>query len=118
MNTTNDDLEKAPMDQASEQRLKELLRGAVKEPEEGAVPDVLGGVQRKLRARSGGKFYDDVWSTARHTPVTTYFITSLLMLFVLAVAYFILRPLSGQPEPVRNQPAPVEIIAPLPHTPK
>jgi len=32
------------------------------------------------------------------------------MLAVLAVSYLLLSPLVGSPQPVRNQPAPVQII--------
>jgi hypothetical protein len=103
------------MDPAAEQRLKELLRGAVSEHrDEEQVPDVLEGVQRKLRVRSGGKFYGDLWSTARYAPVSFFLFTSLIMLAVLVVAYFVLQPLAGSPEPVRNQPVPVEVVAPMP----
>jgi hypothetical protein len=117
MSTSKSDSDGTELDPASEQRIKELLRGVVtKEREEPEVPDVLGGVQEKLRIRSGGKFYDDAWSTARHAPVSFYFITSVIMLAILAVSYFILQPLSGRPETVRNQPADVEVVAPLPRS--
>ena len=119
MSTTNHDVEKAGMDEAAERSLKYLLRGAVDESlNEEPVPDVLGGVQQKLRLRSGGKFYDDAWSTARHAPVSTYLITSLIMLAVLGISYFVLQPLAGRPEPVRNQPTPVEVIVPAPRSAK
>jgi hypothetical protein len=115
MSPSKSDIPEPGMDPAAEQRLKELLRGAVTENHDAEqVPDVLEGVQQKLRLRSGGKFYDDAWSTARHAPVSLYLITSLMMLFVLAVAYVVLQPLAGRPEPVRNQPVPVEVIAPPP----
>jgi hypothetical protein len=116
MTTRERETENTGLDSAAEQRIKDLLRdvaedevatGAVRAPR-----DLLLGVQHKLRVRSGGKFYEEGWSTARHGPIATYLITSLLMLAVLAVAYVILQPLSGRPEPVRNQPAPVEVIAP------
>lgn len=88
--------------------LRSLLRGALRE--EGPAPDVLAGVQKKLRERSRGKFYADGWSTAKHPPLNTYLVTSLLMLAVLVISYALLSPLVGSPEPVRNQPAPVQII--------
>jgi predicted PurR-regulated permease PerM len=50
----------------------------------GDAPDVLAGFQKKVRERSDGKFYADGWSTARHPPVNTYLVTSILMLFLLA----------------------------------
>jgi hypothetical protein len=115
MSTSKSDIPESDLDPAAEQRIKELLRGVVGENHDEEMPDVLGGVQQKLRVRSGGKFYDDAWSTARHAPVSFYFITSVLMLAVLAVSYFVLQPLSGRPETVRNQPAAIEVVAPPPH---
>lgn len=87
-----------------------LKGGAVEE----APPDVLAGVQKKLRERSGGKFYEDGWSTSRHPPINTYLITSLMMLAILGLIYVLLAPLSGEPVPVENTPQPVQIISPAP----
>jgi hypothetical protein len=99
-----------PSETASEpdDSLRSMLRGAMRE--EGPAPDVLAGVQKKLRERSKGKFYADGWSTAKHPPLNTYLITSLLMLAVLVISYALLSPMVGSPEPVRNQPAPVQVI--------
>ena len=91
-----------------EDALRSILRGALRE--EGPAPDVLLGVQKKLRERSGGKFYADGWSTAKHPPLNTYLVTSLLMLAVLVISYALMSPLVGSPVPVRNQPAPVQLI--------
>lgn len=113
MSPSNHDAETPSLNPEAEQRLKDLLRGAMSDDAQTeSIPDVLEGVQQKLRIRSGGKFYDDAWSTTRHAPVSTYLITSLIMLFVLGVSYFVLQPLSGRPEPVRNLPTPIEVIAP------
>jgi hypothetical protein len=92
-------------------RMQRLLRGALDETSDGS-PDVLRGVQKKLRERSGGKFYADGWTTARHAPVSTYFVTSLLMLAFMAFVYFVLHPLAGAPSMVRSVPVPVEVVAP------
>src|SRR3954467_10743737 len=92
----------------AEESVRSMLRGALRE--EGPPPNVLAGVQKKIRERSNGKFYADGWSTAKHPPLNTYLITSLLMLAVLGLSYALLSPLSGSPEPVRNQPAPVQLI--------
>ena len=91
-----------------EDSLRSMLRGALRD--ETPAPDVLAGVQKKIRERSKGKFYADGWSTAKHPPMNTYLVTSLLMLAVLVVSYALLSPLSGSPEPVRNQPVPVQLI--------
>src|SRR5450432_4926151 len=88
--------------------LRSMLRGALRE--ETPPPDMLAGVQKKIRERSRGKFYADGWSTAKHPPFNTYLVTSLLMLAVLGVSYALLSPLVGSPVPVRNQPIPVQLI--------
>jgi hypothetical protein len=88
-----------------EESLRELVRGVLKgsDPE---APDVLRGVQRKLRARSGGKFYADAWSTARHPPIAFYLLTSLLMLLIVLFVYLVLSPTSGAAVHVDNTIAP------------
>ena len=53
-------------------------------------PDLLRGVQKKLRQRSRGKFYADGWSTSQSR--INYVLVALLMLIVIAVAYFALAP--------------------------
>ncbi|MET0795143.1 MAG: hypothetical protein ABW061_26730 [Polyangiaceae bacterium] len=92
----------------AEESVRSMLRGALRE--EAPPPNVLAGVQKRIRERSRGKFYADGWSTAKHPPLNTYLVTSLLMLAVLGVSYMLLSPLVGSPEPVRNQPAPIQII--------
>src|SRR5438105_15191506 len=83
-----------------EEDLGAALSSALKGGGEGGpTPDVLAGFQRKLRERSGGKFYEDGWSTSRHPPVNTYLMTSLLMLAVLGLIYALLAPLEGEPLP-------------------
>ena len=89
--------------------LRSALKGGTTED---APPDVLAGFQKKLRERSGGKFYEDGWSTSRHPPINTYLITSLMMLAILGLIYALLAPLSGEPVPVENTPQPVQIISP------
>jgi hypothetical protein len=89
--------------------LRSALKGGASEE---APPDVLAGFQKKLRERSGGKFYEDGWSTSRHPPKATYLITSLMMLAVLGIIYALLAPLSGEPVPVENTPQPIQVISP------
>ena len=102
-------------DEAEGDELAASLRSALKGgASEEAPPDVLAGFQKKLRERSGGKFYEDGWSTSRHPPINTYLITSLMMLAILGVIYALLAPLSGEPLPVENTPQPVQIISPAP----
>jgi hypothetical protein len=92
----------------------ELLSALKGSSAEEPPPDVLAGFQKKLRERSGGKFYEDGWSTSRHPPKSTYLITSLIMLAVLGLIYALLAPLSGEPVPVENEPQPVQLISPRP----
>jgi len=95
-----------------DERLRSALRGALRVS--GTAPDVLAGFQKKVRERSEGKFYADGWSTARYPPINTYLVTSLMMLLALGVIYALLAPISGKAERVKNQPAPVNVVAPAP----
>lgn len=79
--------------------LKRLMRRAF--DEERLEVDVLGGVQKRLRERSGGKFYKDGWSTSRHPPFSTYFITALLMLATVVLLYVMIAPVVPDPIPGR-----------------
>ena len=74
--------------------LKEALRGALQPPPGSVAPNLLSGVQRRLRIRSRGKFYGDGWSTAE-SPKTTYLVTSIVMLVLIAVVFLILVPWSS-----------------------
>ena len=53
--------------------------------------DLLPGVQRRIRERSRGRFYGDGWSQ-RGSATSTYVVTSLLMLVILVIVYFVLVP--------------------------
>jgi hypothetical protein len=103
-------------DEQSEEQLRKLVKGALRDGDAGA-PDVLGGVQRKLRERSRGKFYADGWSTTRHPPIATYLLTSLLMLAIVVVVYALLSPLAGEPE-AAPEIAPVRVVPPRTLTPE
>ncbi len=107
MSETSDDVP-----DVEDERMRTALRSALRS--EGEAPDVLAGFQKKVRERSEGKFYADGWSTARHPPVNTYFVTGILMLLALGVIYALLAPLSGQPSRVENEAAPVNVVAPAP----
>src|SRR5215207_5326984 len=74
--------------------LKDLLRGALRPPPGSVAPSLLRGVQRKIRRRSRGKFYGDGWSTAR-SPRSTYLVTSLVMLALVVLVFFVLVPWGG-----------------------
>ena len=70
----------------SARSVRELLRGAAQQ-DEAPVPDVLEGVQRKIRMRSRGKYFDDGWSTARQPPIPTFLVTSLVMLAIVVIIF-------------------------------
>jgi hypothetical protein len=73
--------------------VRELLRGALAPPP-AAPPNLLRGVQRRLRTRSRGKFYADGWSTSR-SPRSLYLATSLVMLALIAFVFLVLIPWGG-----------------------
>ncbi len=77
-------------DSVDDDDVRDMVRSALRAPPQ-ARPNVLGGVQRKLRKRSQGKFYADGWSTSG-SPKTTYFVTSLVMLVIVIALYFALAP--------------------------
>jgi hypothetical protein len=70
-----------------EQKIRSILRrsrlGKVHEV------DLLSGVQRRIRDRSRGRFYRDGWSRA---VTSTHVMTSILMLIILLLVYFVLLP--------------------------
>jgi hypothetical protein len=53
-------------------------------------PNLLRGVQRKIRQRSRGKFFADGWSTSQSR--VSYALVAAIMLVIIAVAYFALGP--------------------------
>jgi hypothetical protein len=71
--------------------MKDLLRSALAPPKGAVAPELLQGVQRRLRRRSKGKFYGDGWSTAR-APRSTYLVTSLVMLVLIGFVFLVLVP--------------------------
>ena len=88
----DDDL--PPEQMLDEVDVRDLLRGALRPPPGSVAPSLLRGVQRRIRTRSRGKFYGDGWSTSR-TPRSTYMMTSLIMLALLALMFLVLIPWSG-----------------------
>ncbi len=71
--------------------MREILRSALA-PQKGAgPPELLRGVQRRIRQRSRGKFYGDGWSTAK-SPRFNYLLTASVMLLPIVLVYLVLRP--------------------------
>ncbi len=85
------DLDEDAQSVLDEVDVRDLLRSALAPPPGAVAPDLLHGVQRKLRRRSRGKFYGDGWSTAR-SPRSTYLFTSLLMLALIGFVFLVLIP--------------------------
>jgi hypothetical protein len=71
--------------------MRDLLRSALAPPPGAVAPELLRGVQRRIRRRSRGKFYGDGWSTAR-APRSTYLVTSVLMLVLIGLVFLVLVP--------------------------
>ena len=69
-------------------------------------PDLLGGVQRRLQKRSGGRFYADGWS--RLVGVLPLELLATLVLVALVVAYAAMTMVSARPAP-----APAPVTAPV-----
>ncbi|MBV9946848.1 MAG: hypothetical protein JOZ69_08380 [Myxococcales bacterium] len=73
----------------------EAVRRLVKRAFSGDVvahetPDILRGVQRRLRRRSRGKFFADGWSTSQARQA--YVLVALVTLLLVAMAYYALSP--------------------------
>lgn len=103
--SSRDDLVDAPASEESADELdamaeldeidiRELMRHALEAPPKAEPPDLLKGVQRRIRTRSRGKFYADGWSTAR-APRSTYLVTSVLMLVLIGFVFLVLIPWGG-----------------------
>lgn len=83
------DIEPAP-DSRDDEAIRSLLKKSFVEPQNVKVPDLVTGVQRKLRKRSRGKFYADGWSTT--SSKANYALVAVAMLLIVALAYFVLGP--------------------------
>jgi hypothetical protein len=119
MSKPEDDSLDAPMSTADDVGAESIRRLVQKSSRlDEASPNLVLGFQRKLRARSRGKFYADGWSTSREPPIMTYLITSLLMLALIFAAYATMRPLLGHPILVPMTPAPVQVLPPPKQAPK
>ncbi len=76
--------------------VRDLLRAALEPPPPKAKDEAqrLKGVQKRIRLRSKGKFYSDGWSTSR-SPRSTYLVTSIFMLVLIAFVFLVLIPWSN-----------------------
>jgi hypothetical protein len=91
--TDKDDAPPPDPQSESEESTQESIRSILRRAKIRRAPevDLLNGVQRRIRERSRGRFYADGWSR-RTSPTSTYIVTSLLMLIILSLVYFVLLP--------------------------
>jgi hypothetical protein len=77
--------------------MKALLKRSLGAPEkvDRDSPDLLRGVQTKIRRRSKGKFYGDGWSTAQSR--INYVLIAILMLVLVGVVWFAMGPVGFAP---------------------
>jgi|HubBroStandDraft_6_1064221.scaffolds.fasta_scaffold2283834_2 hypothetical protein len=59
------------------------------------APDLLPGVQKRIRRRSKGKFFSDGWSTT-HTRMS-YLLVAVCTLLLVALALLALGPMDVRP---------------------
>jgi hypothetical protein len=80
--------EREPSDDDPEsQAVRALLKRSLARDAEDA-PDLLPGIQRRLRKRSRGKFFADGWSTTNTR--MTYVLMGLSTILLVALAYIAL----------------------------
>ncbi len=79
-------------EQQGSDALRDLVRRALADeviaPE---TPDLLRGVQRRIRKRSRGRFFADGWSTTQSR--MAYVLVALITLLLVAVAFFAISPI-------------------------
>jgi hypothetical protein len=77
-------------DERDERAVRELLKRSLAADEENA-PDLLAGVQRRIRIRSRGKFFADGWSTTQTR--ASYILIGITTLLLVVLAYCMLSPI-------------------------
>ncbi len=87
--TDDDDVK---LDDKEEAQVRDLLKRALSNESLGqGTPDLLEGVQRRIRRRSRGKFFADGWSTGQQR--IGYVLVALVTLLLVLVAYYALGPM-------------------------
>jgi hypothetical protein len=81
--------EEAPESQVLRDLLKRSLSSEALRT--GESPDLLAGVQKRIRRRSKGKFFGDGWSTSQAR--ISYLLVALVTLLLVALAFVALGPL-------------------------
>jgi hypothetical protein len=81
-----------PRDDEQDTAVRDLVKRALSNEEVAKnPPDILRGVQRRLRRRSRGKFFADGWSTMQTR--FGYVLVATITVLLVAVAYFALGPI-------------------------
>jgi hypothetical protein len=79
-------------DSKDDDAMRALLKRSLDAGEKPAPPpELLRGVQKRIRTRSRGRFFADGWSTTSSR--VNYALVAAVMLVVIALAYFALGPL-------------------------
>ncbi len=87
--TDDDDVKLGDKEEA---QVRDLLKRALSHESLGqGEPDLLAGVQRRIRKRSRGKFFADGWSTGQQK--IGYVLVALVTLLLVLVAYYALGPM-------------------------
>ena len=87
--TDDDDVK---LDEKEEAQVRDLLKRALSNESLGqGAPDLLAGVQRRIRKRSRGKFFADGWSTGQAR--IGYVLVALVTLLLVLVAFYALGPM-------------------------
>jgi hypothetical protein len=72
--------------------VRELVKRAFQRETHGkGSPDILRGVQRRIRIRSRGRFFADGWSVTQAR--NAYLLVALVTLFLVGFAYYALLPM-------------------------
>jgi hypothetical protein len=80
-------------DEGEDRAMRDLLkRSLATEVLARDTPDLLRGVQRRIRRRSRGKFFADGWSTTSQSRMG-YVLVALVTLLLAALAYYALGPM-------------------------
>lgn len=87
----NEKLEPEDEDRESRAMRDLLKRSLADDATARGVPDLLVGVQHRIRRRSRGKFFGDGWSTAQTR--TSYLAIGLVTLLLVALAVYALTPM-------------------------
>ncbi len=79
------------LDSGDDLAMRALVKRALAfHPSDGPPPNLLPGVQRRIRRRSRGRFFADGWSTT-HARVS-YALVGILTILLVFLAYFALAP--------------------------